>query len=157
MAVVSNLDILFCYRGGSLWISINTHPKDYFTEYSDHIICDFFVFWGVCDWESYHRKYWINKNIIRLICATRIVVNIFSLEICGKDSRKSHCGENPIETFHDDLFYARFSLANFSAFFNFREGNVGDAALTCYFVCSLFVAIFWDNIIWKVKANKTTH
>lgn len=29
--------------------------------------------------------------------------------------------------------------------------------LATVFVCSLFVAIFWDNIIWKVKANKTTH
>lgn len=49
-------------------------------------------------------------------------------------------------------------LRIFRHFSMFERGMSGMLLLLAtVFVCSLFVAIFWDNIIWKVKANKTTH
>ena len=49
-------------------------------------------------------------------------------------------------------------LRIFRHFSIFERGMSGMLLLLAtVFVCSLFVAIFGDNIIWKVKANKTTH
>lgn len=49
-------------------------------------------------------------------------------------------------------------LRIFRHFSIFERGMSGMLLLlAAVFVCSLFVAIFGDNIIWKVKANKTTH
>ena len=49
-------------------------------------------------------------------------------------------------------------LRIFRHFSIFERGMSGMLfLLAAVFACSLFVAIFLDNIIWKVKANKTTH